>query len=56
MTIEPDGTIVLDMTLPDASGFDVLERLDADGTAGFPPVIVYTARALDDVDVAERCP
>ncbi|TGN55384.1 response regulator [Paracoccus liaowanqingii] len=38
--------IVLDMTLPDASGFDVLEQLDGDGTASFPPVIVYTARAL----------
>ena len=40
--------IVLDMTLPDASGFDLLEQLDADGTAAFPPVIVYTARALDE--------
>ncbi|MCZ0962634.1 response regulator [Paracoccus benzoatiresistens] len=42
--------IVLDMTLPDASGFDLLERLDADGTASFPPVIVYTARALDEAE------
>ncbi len=42
--------IVLDMTLPDASGFDLLERLDGDGTAAFPPVIVYTARALSDAE------
>ena len=42
--------IVLDMTLPDASGFDLLEQLDADGTAAFPPVIVYTARALSDAE------
>ncbi|MFN4059381.1 MAG: response regulator [Paracoccus hibiscisoli] len=42
--------IVLDMTLPDASGFDVLERLDQDGTASFPPVIVYTARALSEAE------
>nr|WP_237168725.1 response regulator [Paracoccus shandongensis] len=42
--------IVLDMTLPDASGFDLLEQLDADGTAAFPPVIVYTARALDEAE------
>ncbi|GGF72928.1 signal transduction histidine kinase [Paracoccus acridae] len=42
--------IVLDMTLPDASGFDLLERLDGDGTASFPPVIVYTARALDEAE------
>ena len=38
--------IVLDMTLPDASGFELLEQLDGDGTASFPPVIVYTARTL----------
>lgn len=42
--------IVLDMTLPDASGFDLLERLDGDGTAAFPPVIVYTARTLSDAE------
>ncbi|WP_410218528.1 response regulator [Paracoccus sp. (in: a-proteobacteria)] len=40
--------IVLDMTLPDASGFDLLEELDGDGTASFPPVIVYTARTLSE--------
>ncbi|WP_062763442.1 response regulator [Falsirhodobacter sp. alg1] len=38
--------LVLDMTLPDASGFDLLESLDADTDAAFPPVIVYTAREL----------
>ena len=42
--------IVLDMTLPDASGFDLLERLDEDETASFPPVIVYTARALSEAE------
>ncbi|RRH73235.1 hybrid sensor histidine kinase/response regulator [Falsigemmobacter faecalis] len=40
--------IVLDMTLPDGSGFDLLEQLSTDETASFPPVIVYTARALTD--------
>ena len=44
--------IVLDMTLPDASGFDVLQQLDADSTSGFPPVIVYTARTLDEAEEA----
>ena len=38
--------MVLDMTLPDASGLDLLEQLDADEGASFPPVIVYTARDL----------
>ncbi|MBM3604084.1 MAG: response regulator [Alphaproteobacteria bacterium] len=42
--------IVLDMTLPDASGFDVLEQLDGDGRASFPPVIVYTARTLNEAE------
>lgn len=40
--------LVLDMTLPDATGFEFLEALDADYTAAFPPVIVYTARALSE--------
>ena len=35
------------MTLPDASGFDVLEALDRD-EGPFPPVIVYTARDLSE--------
>lgn len=39
--------IVLDMTLPDASGFDLLEQLHGNEDSSFPPVIVYTARALD---------
>ncbi|ODN71900.1 response regulator [Methylobrevis pamukkalensis] len=38
--------MVLDMTLPDASGFDILEQLDRDADSSFPPVIVYTAREL----------
>ena len=37
--------MVLDLTLPDASGFEVLETL-GEGDHGFPPVIVYTGRDL----------
>lgn len=38
--------VVMDLMLPDASGYDLLERM-ADGTTyAFPPVIVYTGRAL----------
>jgi CheY-like chemotaxis protein/CHASE3 domain sensor protein len=37
---------VLDLLLPDVSGFELLERMSADGTCSFPPVIVYTARPL----------
>ena len=42
--------IVLDMTLPDASGFELLEQLSEDDTASFPPVIVYTARDLSEAE------
>ncbi|PHP19225.1 histidine kinase [Sphingobium sp. IP1] len=38
--------MVLDLSLPDASGFSLLETLSEDGEHGFPPVIVYTGRDL----------
>ena len=38
--------MVMDLNLPDASGFDMLEQMAASGIYGFPPVIVYTGRAL----------
>jgi CheY-like chemotaxis protein len=39
--------LVLDLTLPDMSGFDCLERIAAERPAP-PPVVVYSARDLDD--------
>ncbi|HET9958369.1 MAG TPA: response regulator, partial [Polyangiaceae bacterium] len=39
---------VSDLSLPDASGFDFLEQLAADTEHAFPPVIVYTGRALSE--------
>jgi CheY-like chemotaxis protein/signal transduction histidine kinase len=38
--------MVLDLALPDASGFTLLETLSEEGDHGFPPVIVYTGRDL----------
>ncbi|WP_231638140.1 hybrid sensor histidine kinase/response regulator [Piscinibacter sakaiensis] len=38
--------MVTDLALPDASGFELLERMAADEARAFPPVIVYTGRAL----------
>ncbi len=38
--------MVTDLALPDASGFELLERMAADSDSAFPPVIVYTGRAL----------
>jgi signal transduction histidine kinase/CheY-like chemotaxis protein len=44
-----DGTfdcMVLDLTLPDMSGFALLERLGDGAHVAVPPVVVYTGRAL----------
>jgi CheY-like chemotaxis protein/signal transduction histidine kinase len=38
--------MVLDLTLPDASGYELLERMAADDAFAFPPVIVYTGRQI----------
>jgi CheY-like chemotaxis protein/signal transduction histidine kinase len=38
--------MVLDLTLPDASGYELLERMAADDAYAFPPVIVYTGRTI----------
>ena len=38
--------MVLDLSLPDVSGFDVLEQLHESEEFSFPPVIVYTGRDL----------
>lgn len=42
--------VVLDLSLPDASGFSVLETLSRDSEHSFPPVIVYTGRDLSPDD------
>jgi signal transduction histidine kinase/DNA-binding response OmpR family regulator/CHASE3 domain sensor protein len=38
--------MVLDLSLPDTSGFALLETLSNEQAYGFPPVIVYTGRVL----------
>lgn len=45
--------MVLDLSLPDASGFTLLEKISADETYPFPPVIIYTGRELS-VDEEQR--
>jgi CheY-like chemotaxis protein len=42
--------MVLDLSLPDASGFSLLETLSQDGDHAFPPVIVYTGHDLSADD------
>jgi CheY-like chemotaxis protein/signal transduction histidine kinase len=38
--------MVLDLTLPDASGYELLERMASDDAYAFPPVIVYTGKSI----------
>ncbi|NIJ20309.1 CheY-like chemotaxis protein/signal transduction histidine kinase/CHASE3 domain sensor protein [Sphingomonas naasensis] len=42
--------MVLDLSLPDASGFALLETLSSEGDYAFPPVIVYTGHDLSSDD------
>ena len=47
---------MLDLTLPDASGYSLLETLSRESAYAFPPVIVYTGRDLsaDDEQTLRR--
>jgi CheY-like chemotaxis protein/signal transduction histidine kinase len=38
--------MVLDLALPDASGYELLEKMATDEAYSFPPVIVYTGRTM----------
>ena len=38
--------MVMDLNLPDLSGYDLLEQMAAHEDVPFPPVIVYTGRML----------
>jgi len=38
--------VVMDLNLPDVSGYDLLERMAGQDGVSFPPVIVYTGRLL----------
>ena len=42
--------MVLDLSLPDASGYSLLETLSQEDAYSFPPVIVYTGRDLSADD------
>jgi len=42
--------MVLDLSLPDTSGYSLLETLSQESAYAFPPVIVYTGRELSQDD------
>ena len=45
--------IVLDLRLPDMSGFELLDRMQQDAKLHDVPVVVYTGRELSDVEQGE---
>jgi CheY-like chemotaxis protein/signal transduction histidine kinase/DNA-binding LacI/PurR family transcriptional regulator len=46
LAAQPFDCMILDLSLPDISGFDLLNRLDSDETLPKCPVIVYTGKEL----------
>ena len=50
---QPCDCVVLDLRLPDMSGFDVLEAIRADGAIADVPVVVFTGRELSPEEDAQ---
>lgn len=42
----PYDCVILDLKLPDISGFDVLQQLDSSKGISIPPIIIYTGKDL----------
>jgi HAMP domain-containing protein/CheY-like chemotaxis protein/signal transduction histidine kinase len=53
MAEEPVDCVVLDLRLPDMSGFEVLERISMDSALADVPVVVFTGRELTPEEDAQ---
>jgi CheY-like chemotaxis protein len=45
--LKPD-VIILDLSMPDLSGFEVLDRLKTDPATKSIPVVIHTSKVLDE--------
>ena len=48
----PDA-VILDLLMPDMSGFDILKKLRAEPATQSLPVLIYTSKVLSDVEKAQ---
>jgi CheY-like chemotaxis protein len=53
MRADPPDCVVLDLRLPDMSGFDLLEEIRDDATLADLPVVVFTGRELSSEEDAQ---
>jgi CheY-like chemotaxis protein len=49
---EDPALILLDLVMPDSSGFEVLEQLKSDETSRHIPVVIHTSKLLTEADTA----
>jgi signal transduction histidine kinase/DNA-binding response OmpR family regulator len=50
---QPIDCIILDLGLPDISGFDLIRQLEREDKSALPPIIIYTGRELTREENAE---
>jgi CheY-like chemotaxis protein len=48
----PDA-VILDLLMPDMSGFDILKKLRAEPATQSLPVLIYTSKVLSDAETAQ---
>ena len=49
-TVNP-SVVIMDLLMPEADGFAVIDELGADGTDSGPPIVVLTAKSLTSEDL-----
>jgi CheY-like chemotaxis protein len=50
---DPPDLVMLDLMMPEVTGFDVVEALRADGATRSIPIMVLTAKSLTEADIRQ---